>query len=231
MVENAQPEQKSPNYLDYMIDVLRKNDEFLRDNAKECYEEVVDLTQDAIDHMSWLGSGPDAAVNYVSKAMYYFIMHNLMPFSTAIYTEVLTGNVPACYPHLRLLLESLAHCYIADSRHPDSIFFHERMELVESDGSSTANRLKHMGVQLGVENRFVALWGRLSRDWLHAAGYADKFVKNFMDNPTVSAWSIVVPSAYTQDDAGAISELQNHIAEFRFLLSLTLERYREENQL
>lgn len=231
MEENTQPELAQQSYLDYMIGILRKNEEFLQDHAKECYEEVVDLTQDAIDNMSLLGSGPDAVGDYAAKAMYYFIMHNLMPFSTAIYTEVLTGNIPACYPNLRLLVESLAHCYFADSRHPDRSFFHERMGLVELDDSSIASRLKEIGVHLGAGNRFIALWDRLSRDWLHAKGYADKFVSSVVEQSTVPAWAFAFPSAYTQDDASAISELQNHVAEFRSLLSLTLEMYRKENQL
>ena len=58
--------------------------------------------------------------------------HVLMPVGGAIYVNALTGNLPACFMELRLALESLVKCYLADLKYSDRPFFQEKLNLLET---------------------------------------------------------------------------------------------------
>ena len=74
-------------------------------------------------------SQEDRVSLYLERSMAFFFYHVLRPFSCAIHTDVLTGNLPACFMELRLMLESLAKFYLADSKYPEQTFFQERLEV------------------------------------------------------------------------------------------------------
>lgn len=95
---------------------MRKNDKFLYKNAEDVYNEVSELINDAIDLME---SGLVGLEDYIRRSLAFFIYHILMPATCAIYANLLTGNLPACFAGLRLMLESLVECYPADLRYPD----------------------------------------------------------------------------------------------------------------
>lgn len=51
MAEETKGSSPAVQYFAYIIEVMRENEEFLRKNARETYEEVVELINDAIDNI------------------------------------------------------------------------------------------------------------------------------------------------------------------------------------
>ena len=215
------------DYLNHIIGVMKQNEAFLRQNAEETYYEVVELINDAIDNvmLAVKKSGED----YVKYSMISFIHHILMPFSYAIYMDMLAGNIPACFMELRLMLESLVKCYLADLKYPDRTFFQERLKLLEAENSSTSKLMEELERKLGLENDFVALWGKLSQYWVHTKGIMDRVVAQVVEKSDVPSWGLVLPMYYAESDLDTIDELCNRISKFRSLLTAVMEKYQQEN--
>lgn len=213
-------------YFDYIIGVMRENDEFLHKNAEETCNEVLELMNEVIDYMGAIKIG--SRNYYVERSMAFFLLHILMPFSYGIYVDFLTGNLPVCFMMLRLMSESLAKCYLADLKYPDQSFFQERLRLLEEEKLSTAKLLKELEKRLGRENEFIALWDKLSRDWVHIKGIMDKTVDQVIQKSDVPPWALPLPMGYNENDLDAIDELCKRISQFKSLLATTLEKYEQE---
>jgi len=233
MAEETKSSSTAAEYFAYITKVMRENEEFLRKNAKEAYEEVIELINDAIDNVGLAVKSTESRKDYIERSMAFFTYHTLMPFSYAIYVDLLAGNVPACFMELRLMLESLVKCYLADSRYSEETFFQERIELLEREMEqeklSTSKLMKELGKKLGAENGFVALWGKLSQDWVHTKGITDKVVGHVIERSDVPPWALAIPMNYTENDLGTMEELFNRISQFRGLLTTTMEKYRQEH--
>jgi hypothetical protein len=218
-------------YLDdILFKVIRENGEFLNNNAEEAYTEVVNLASDAIDYFGFAvkdgKSQEDRVSLYLERSMAFFFHHVLWPFSCAIHTDVLTGNLPACFMELRLMLESLAKCYLADSKYPAQAFFQERLRLLEEEKRSISKLMEDFGERLGLD--FAApLWHKLSRDWVHTKGVMDKFVSQ-MEKSNVPRWALAIPVNYTENDLDTLDELRKRISQFKELLAATAEKYQQE---
>jgi hypothetical protein len=217
-------------YLNDFLEVVRKNDGFLHDKAENAYREVVGLVNDAIDYTGFDVKRAACREDYVKSATGFFLRHILQPFSYAIHSDMLTSNLPACFTELRVVLESLAKCYLADVRYPEQTFFQERLESLEKEKQqgkevSTSKWMRELGGQLGLENRFVALWGKLSRDWVHTRGIVNRFVAQVVEKSDVPGWSLVIPMTYAQGDLDSLEELGRHISELRGLLKATMQAY------
>lgn len=210
--------------LNCIIEVMRQNEAFLRQNAEETYHEVVELINDAIDYvvLAVKKSGED----YVKYSMISFLHHILMPFSYAIHVDMLGGNIPVCLMEVRLMLESLVKCYLADLKYPDSTFFQERLELLDAENKrekkSTSKLMSELGKELGLN--FVALWGKLSQDWIHTKGIMDGVVAQLIEKSDVPPWALVIPMNYSESDLDTINELRNHISKFRSLLKAVMAK-------
>jgi len=232
MTEETNSSSAAAEYFAHVVEVMRENEEFIRKNAKGTYEEVIELINDAIDEVGLAVKRPEREKDYLEHSMAFFTYHILMPFSYAIYLDLLAGNVPACFMELRLMLESLVKCYLADSRHPEAAFFQERLELLEQEmeqtGISTSKLMKELGKRLRATNDFVSLWGKLSRDWLHTKGFTDKLVSHVIEQSDMPTWSLAIPMNYTESDLSILEELRNRISQFRSLLTTTVEKYRQE---
>lgn len=126
------------------------------------------------------------------------------------------------------MLESLAKCYFADLKYPERTFFQERLELLEEEESSTSKLMMELGKQLGLGRGFVALWSKLSQDWIHTKGVMDRVVSHVVEKSDVPAWALVIPMNYTENDLEALDELRNRISQFRELLTATVEKYQQE---
>ncbi len=212
--------------LNCIIEVMRQNEAFLRQNAEETYYEVVELINDAIDNVVLaVKKNPE---DYAKYSMIFFLHHILMPFSYAIHVDMLTGNIPACFMELRLMLESLVKCYLADLKYPDQTFFQERLKLLEAENLSTSKLMKNLGRKLGLENYFVALWGKLSQDWIHTKGIMNRVVAQVVEKSDVPPWALVIPMNYAESDLDTINELRNHISKFRNLLKTVMKKYQQK---
>ena len=229
MAEETKSSSTAAEYFAYITKVMRENEEFLRNNAKETYEEVIELINDAIDNVGLAVKSAESRKDYIERSMAFFTYHTLMPFSYAIYVDLLAGNVPVCFMELRLMLESLVKCYLADSKYPEQTFFRDRLELLEQENLSTSKLMKGLGEKLGAENDFVALWGKLSQDWVHTKGIADKVVGHVIERGDMPPWALAIPMNYAESDLDAIDGLRNRISQFRGLLTTVMEEYRQEH--
>lgn len=144
MTEETKSSSAVDEYFAQIVGVMRENEKFIRGNAKGAYEEVIELINDVIDEIGFAVGKPKREKDYLEYSMSFFTYHVLMPFSYAIYLDLLAGNVPACFMELRLMLESLAKCYLADSRHPQEM---------EQTTLSTSKAMKELGEELGVTNK------------------------------------------------------------------------------
>lgn len=212
-------------YFGDVIEVMRENEEFLRKNVKETYEMVIGLVNDAIDNVTLTVKKPESKKNYVERSMVFFIIHIHMPFSYAIHLNLLTGNLPACFIELRLMLESLVKCYLADLKYPNQTFFQNKLKLLEQEPLSTSELMKLLGRRFGVKNDFVALWGKLSNDWVHTKGVTEKVVSHIIRKSDMPPWAIIIPMSFGEDDLDTINELGKRISQFRSLLKVTMEKY------
>ena len=136
MAEQTQTDSAaSEKYLGHVFEVMRGNEQFLRENAQDVYREIVDLANDAIDYLGIVLEHPTREEECVRRSMFVFLNHVLMPLSGAIWLDVLSGNLPVCFVEIRSVLESLVKCYLADLRYPDQEFFQERLRLLEEEKS------------------------------------------------------------------------------------------------
>lgn len=212
-------------YLHHVVQVMRENNAFLRGNAKEVLDEVVRLINDAIDYVSVAVKRREATEEYVKSAMVFFLQHVLMPFSYALYAEALAANLPACFMQIRLVVESLALCYLADARYPDLAFFEDKLKRLEADGYRASRCMKEVDAELGLEDEFIRLWGRLSGDWIHTRGVVGKVVDSILVTSEVPAWALVIPMSYAQSDLETLEELRKRVSQLRGLLSATTSAY------
>ncbi len=223
--DNSTPREDNLNCI---IGVMRENEAFLRQNAEETYHEVVEFINDAIDYV--VLAVKKGKEDYTKYSMIFFLHHILMPFSYAIHVDMLAGNIPVCFMELRLILESLVRCYVADLKYPGRPFFQEKLELLDGDNKrekrSTSKLMDELGKELEVN--FVSLWGRLSQDWIHTKGIMDGVVDQLIEKSDVPPWALVVPMNYGKNDLDTINELRNHISKFRNLLTAVMVKYKQE---
>jgi len=220
--ENKGTSTAAKEYFEHVVQVMQGNEDFVRNNAKETYDEIVELIIDAIDYVGLAVRRPGSAEEYVKRSIPFFLQHILMPFSYGIYLDLIAGNIPACFMELRLMLESLAKCYLADLRYPDESFFQTKFELLQDENLSTAKLLRELGTELGSEDDFVALWGKLSQDWIHTKGIMDRVTDQIIEKSDIPPWALAIPMNYTASDLDAIDELRKRISQFRRLLTVAM---------
>ncbi len=212
----------------YIVERMNENEEFLFSNARDAIEEVVELINDAIDNVGYAAKRAESKKDYVERSMAFFIYHVLMPFSYAIYVDLVAANLPVCFIELRLMLESLARCYLADLRYSGLPFFQERLKSLEQEQQSISEMMKELGRKVGVQDEFVILWGKLSQDWVHTQGFVNNVVENVIERSDIPPWALVVPMNYARSDLDSIGELRSRIAQFRNMLKIAIERYKQE---
>ena len=222
MIEEAKRNSTaSDNYFDYTIKLMKENEEILRSNTEKTYREVIDLINNAIDLIGFAVESDNSKKDYIRYSMVLFQYHILMPSSYAIQTNLLIGNLPACFMELRLMLEAMVKCYFADLKYPNQTFFQKKLELLEieleKENISTSKLMKVLGEKLGLKNNFIALWGKLSKEWVHPKGFVDHIVNQINEKSGAPSWALVIPMNYTEDDLDTIKELYKRLSQFRKL--------------
>ncbi len=222
--------------LDHYYRVMKENGEFLRSNAPEAYMEIIALaSKDVIQYTSERRySGED----YVKYSMVFFLFNILMPLSYAIHTDLLIGNLPACFMELRLMLESLVKCYLGDVKYPEQSFFEEKLKLLEKetkekDGKKIPKReydfIEEFDNMVNLDRGAVKLWGKLSKDWVHTRGVIDRVVSQIIEKSVPPPWALIIPFNYTKADLDDIRELGKRVSQFRKILKDTVERCRQNS--
>lgn len=217
-------------FLDHIFQVMTENEAFLYRDSTEVYEQVFGLTSDAVDYIGFAIEKRSSAENFVKCAILYFLNHVLMPVSGAVYVNALTGNLPACFVELRLALESLVKCYLADLKYSDRSFFQEKLNLLEKElkkeRKSISSLMRELDEYLGSKSS-IDLWGKLSQEWVHAAGVMDGIVDHIAEKSDIPPWGLVIPMNYTPDDLQTLNKLQEQLAEFRHILKLVMQNYQQ----
>lgn len=228
--KNKNQSTEDSNFSDIICKVTKENEQFLHENAEEAWDEFVYLTLDSINYVS--DSVKRHKEHSVKYSMDFFAQLILMPLSYAIITDILSGNLPACFMELRLMLESLVKCYLADLRYPEKTFFQEKLEELEKDlgreKKSTSKVMKEIGDELNLD--FVALWSKLSNDWIHTKGLSDRIVNRIAEKSDIPAYALVIPMNLNKSGLDDIGELQKRISQFRILLNATMEKHQQNHQ-
>ena len=223
-------EDSSPTaLLDLYCSTMKENKEFLHRNAEKTYREVINLINDAINYMTMAfeTKKKENKVDYVKNPMCFFLHHVLMPQSYAILADLLIGNLPACFMELRLMLETMAKCHFA-SLHPNrTLFFEPKLELLEKQKRSTSKLLEDFGNVIGLGDKPVALWGKLSNYWVHPRGIVKRVVNEIVEKSDVPSWAWIIPMNYSESDLDTIKELDKCISQFRSILKATMKNYEQ----
>jgi hypothetical protein len=201
---------------------IEENEAFLWQNARDVYDEVVTLVNDAVDAMISAVRAPTAQADYTETARAFFTYHALLPLANAMVVDLFAGNLPGCFMLLRLLLETLAKCWIADRDYCALPFFAQRLTALEDEGASTSRILREAGRFLDVGDALVALWGDLSRDWVHVPGYSAKVVDTVSATGSIPVWALTIPMPYASTDLEAIRQFGASIRHFRNILASAL---------
>ncbi len=224
---------ENTKYLDFVTNVMRENEDFLIKYTKETYNEISELINDSIDYMMFFAKKGEE--NWVKSTMSFFTIHMLMPSSYAIFVDLHAGNIQVCFMELRLMLESLVKCYLADLKYPDSTFFQEKLELLEKETKSKNGKtilkreydfMEEFDKELGFNESSIKLWGKLSKDWIHTKGVMDKVVYQVAEKSNVPPWGLVIPCNFVTADLEDIEELHKRISQFRNLLKITMKNYK-----
>jgi hypothetical protein len=77
----------------------------------------------------------------------------------------------------------------------------------------------------------VALWGKLSNEWLHTKGYVKKILDETLNKSDIPAYALAIPIIYTEVDIDIIKELQSSVSKFRKLLNEATYKWRNELQI
>jgi len=195
-------EENSSNELVNLIcKNIKENDEFLRKNAKDVYEEVIGLANDSIDLSSIILKKFKTGEEAAKHPMAFFALHIFMPMSYGIYVNLLIGNLPACFMQLRVLHETLAEQYSLET---SRVRKNERIKI--------GKLMEELG------DDFVKLWGKLSEEWVHPRGILKHIIENVIKKGMPPSWSIILPATYTDDDLNNLEELKKRIAQFRAIL-------------
>lgn len=232
MMKKAEDSSSSrQEYLELIFRVIRENENFLHENSKELYGEIVEFMNDAIDHIRIAIDKGAGVEDYVKSSVHYFLNHVLLPVSGAIYLNALAGNIPACLTELRLALESLVKCFLADMKYPDLKFFRKRIHLFEKkvrkEKKSISSLMKELDKHLGLNKDAITLWGKLSESWVHAMGIMNGIVDHVIKRSDVPPWGLVIPLHYTINDLNTLRGLQESLAQFRHLLGVAIQHHQQ----
>ncbi len=212
----------------YIAETISANESFLLNNARDAIGEVVGLINDAIDIVGFAVERPANKEDYLERSMAFFIYHTLLPCSYAIYLELIAANLPVCFIELRLLLETLVKCYLADLRHPNLSFFQEKLDSLQQAERNISKLMEEMGKEVSAGDEFHTMWKGLSEDWAHTRGFVNNVVARVSKKADAPPWALSVPMNYVQSDLEAIDELRRQISMFRNLLKISVEKYKQE---
>ena len=213
--------EASGSVINYFIEVLRENEHFLNNKARDIYEEVVWLIEDSIEYIRL--ALKEQSEETVIDPMRFFLYHILMPQSYAIFADLLMGNLPACFMELRLMLESMAVSYLANLHPNKEAFFEGKMELL-FERKRIAELLEEFGEKIELGREPVALWGKLSNEWVHTKGIVTRIIHKIAQEEDIPPWALAIPMIYKEKDLDALKELGRIVAKFREMLKRTMDK-------
>ena len=232
MLKGLSSKNKEEGFASLIEEVTKENEKFLKEKAKESFGEVIELVNDAIDYAIFIAKRKEIKEEYTNRPIIFFVFNVLMPFSYGIFVDLLVGNLPACFYELRVMLESIAICYIADL-HPDKdLFFEIKLlsleEVLKEEKVSTSKLLEEFGKMIELEDEPLKLWGKISQDWIHTTGIAKKIVEQVVEKSELPPYALVLPMSYSEADLGTVEELGKRVSDFRKIFKTTMDKYKKE---
>jgi hypothetical protein len=231
LVSSKKMFSKREGFASFIANVARENESFLNRKAKESFEEVVELVNDAIDYVTFFIERKKVEES-ATHPMIFFAFNILMPFSYGILTDLLIGNLPACFYELRIMLESIAKCYIAELHQEETLFFEDKLlsleKVLEERGISTSKLLGEFGEMVELGDEPLKLWGKISRNWVHTIGIVSNIVKQVIEKSEPPTYALALPMKYSEVDLTTIEEFGKQISSFRKILKTTMDKYKEE---
>jgi len=207
------------SFADVISETVKKNEAYLRDHVRETLSEVIEFVNDAIDYYKAFSS-KSGKESIAKSACANFVFRILMPLSYAVSLDLLAANLVACFAELRIITEGLAKAYLADQLFSEMGFFAERLEALEEE--RRRKRISTTKLLENIDRRFVALWDKLSREWLHPTGIVRRLVE--VEKEQVPSWSLLVPMPLSQDDMSTLQDLCKAVKDLRELLKEYLPR-------
>jgi hypothetical protein len=213
-MSEQQSHRSAKELLRHITGSFDENQDFLHQFARETYEEVIELINNAIDWARLI----DKAL-MANHAMTFFQVHILMPQSYALHVDLLSGNLPMCFTELRLMEESLAKSFYADLLCPEDLFFQHKLIRLEAArkklGKTITDIVQEVEEYTSVKGDFVSLWREISNEWVHSGGLADRVVNYISTYEDVPPWGLVLPMRYVENDVLDLRGLGQRIAIFR----------------
>ena len=123
------------------FEIMGKNEGFLMRNHKMVIDEVVELANDAIDYALSSTRKEAEEKQFGKQAFNFYIRQILMPESHAIFTNLLMGNLPACFRGLRFMTEMMAKCYLADVDYSKDLFFGDKIKKIHTEEVGSKRRI------------------------------------------------------------------------------------------
>lgn len=199
---------KTETYLESIIGTLKENQLFFDSNqvGKEVHDEIVELINDVIDHLS--------VVDDLSTTLTPLVMNGLMPYSYGIFLTLYSGNIVASIMQLRLLIEYLALAILSNNVHSDHALEKLSITRTKYENKPLSKLLSDFDLDS------YELWKSLSK-WLHAKTHSLEIEKIIIDQG-VKTWSIIQPAPYHKDDEIHLLEFLAYIKKFREILKKKL---------
>ena len=213
-------------FINSVLKSMRDNHDYLHENVKGLYESIIYFINLAIDlscNTVQVDNPVEKAVKSAKNNFLYFI---LTPHSYAIYIDVLGGNLPAAFVEMRIILESLAECCLADENYPEEEDFQAKLirlrdeRRTDEDGKtrqiSLTKRMNELEKLLDI-NGIVRLWSYLSNEWVHSSGLMNRVVSGMMEL-NVPSWCLAIPTTYSEQDLEDLETLSRNVEELRKII-------------
>ncbi|MBS7635799.1 hypothetical protein KEJ37_00395 [Candidatus Bathyarchaeota archaeon] len=226
----------------YILDIfsaMKKNLEFLKQNAERFYDEILELVNDPIKCLEDIADAFGIKVdkkdfNDVIRAaetdfMIFYIHNVLYPTTISAHINILIGNLPGFCRDLRFLIESLAKSYWADIKHAGKHLF-EKWKIIDESKMRDHEFVKELDRELGMK-RATKLWGKLSEE-IHFKGYIKRVEKSFSTIGMPPSWALTIPCEYWEGDMDEIFETfkgyHEFVCEFREIFQIIWKKYIEK---
>jgi hypothetical protein len=189
-------------FIELTKKVVLDNAKVLDEKAKDVLEEAEGLIDDAWKYCK-----------VEDENMQLYVIGILQPMAYGVYFDLLLGNLPAFFMELRLLLESLACCYMAKFSLEDP-----SLGIARSDVSAS-KILREFSKATSLGNKPNELWSKLSNDWCHALGIIAKVMEH-LEKYSIPPFSSI-PLFYVpfwEEASGLVNEAGKRLREFRQIL-------------
>jgi len=119
-------------------------------------------------------------------------------------------------------------CYVADLCPERELFFEIKLMMLEKEGRSISNLLEEFGKTIGLSDKPLKLWGKLSQEWVHTKGIVQKIIDHVEKKSDLPPYALPIPMNYTEKDLDSLRELAERTSELREILKVACDKYKME---